>query len=140
MSLFSIFRTQNQVSGLMAVGELISHLQQEREGLIFRMISNGTMEYGYYIRTYYINAFRHKFWGYLNYMSFSSFDALLKLFRLTDTTIQNMEWKLLSTSGFPVFDKKLRFQVCFFGALSFWIRVWKHYMAIYRCIIKLRLS
>ena len=36
------------------------------------------------------------------------------MFRLTDTTIQNMEWKLLSTSGFPVFDKKLRFQVGFF--------------------------
>ena len=109
----------------MAVGELISHLQQEREGLIFRMISNETMEYGYYIQTHYINVFRHTFWGYLNYISFSSFDSLHKLFRLTDTTIQNMEWKLLSASGFPVFDKKLRFQVYFFGSLSFWISFWK---------------
>ena len=47
-SIFSI-RTQNQVSGLMAIGKLISHLQQEREGLIFRIISNGTIENRYSI-------------------------------------------------------------------------------------------
>ena len=52
-------RTQNQVYGLMAIGELISRLQQEREGLIFRIISNGTIENGYYIVQSHINELQH---------------------------------------------------------------------------------
>ena len=55
INIFSNIRTQNQISGLMAVGELISHLQQEREGLIFRIISNATIENGYYILKYHID-------------------------------------------------------------------------------------
>ena len=104
----------------MAVGELISHLQQEREGLIFRIISNSTTKNGYYILKYHINGFGTIILRlFLISISFSSYDSLHKLFHLTDTTIQNMEWKLLSTAGFPVFDKKLRFRVSFFIALLF---------------------
>jgi len=113
----------------MAVGELISHLQQEREGLIFRIISNSTTKNGYYILKYHINRFGTIILRlFLISISFSSYDSLHKLFHLTDTTIQNMEWKLLSTVGFPVFDKKLRFRVRFFEAIWFRIKKVKQYL------------